>query len=230
MLPRFRGLLKKSTTQTPMPKANWFSPLRQHSKKIVLVGTCIVAASSYSYKMHMYEKEMFDQYNYLLSNNAKLSGVYVQQRQAFPILLYIQWLLPYHQSLKFINKDSTIRQVGLGRSSNKKSFFDFTSEFVSHTTKKYLGLELYERSVPIECWVDYKRIFGHFPSDINVGKLKELTMTREEAVEKQIDVKNIYTTTFGSLIFGIYGKYVTSTCNYALIHVVRTEELSRNQS
>ena len=211
-------------------KFNLFQMFRQNYKKIGLGCAGVILCSSYSYKKHMYEKEMFDQYNYLLSHKVPMSGIYVQQRQPFPILQYIQWLMPYHQSLKFVNSDGSIRQVGLGRSPNKKSFFDLTSEFVSHTTKKYSGLEMYEKSVPLEVWVDYKFIFGHFPENVNVETLKKLTMTREEAVESKMNPdKDIYTTTFGSLIFGIYGKWVTSTCNYALLHAVRTEELMRKE-
>lgn len=206
--------------------------------KAGLIGLGIVAISSYLYKKHMYEKERLDQYNKLLKNGTKLSGVYIQQRQAFPILWYIQWLLPYHQSLKIEGIDGSIRHVGLGSVPAKKSIFDFTSEFVSHRTKKYFGLELTEISVPIECWVDYKLKFGHFPSNVDVEKLKEITMTREEALaiasEKGLDQddfvkKHIYKTTFGSIMFGIYGKWVMSTCNYALLHAVRTEELARKE-
>jgi hypothetical protein len=63
------------------------------TKKIILIIISIIFASTYVYKKHMYEVEMLDQYNYLLQNNIKLSGVYIQQRQPFPILWYIQWLL-----------------------------------------------------------------------------------------------------------------------------------------
>ena len=218
----------------PNPKISWFTKakrtIKQNAKKTGLAGIGIATLSSYSYKKHMYEKEMIDQYNYLLTNNVKLSGAYIQQRQAFPALWYIQWLIPYHQSLKICNPDGTVRQVGLGRSPTAKSFFDFTSEFVSHLTKKYLGLEVCEKSVPIECWVDFKQKFGHFPSNVNLESLKQLTMTREEAIEKKIDPSNIYTTTFGSLKLGIYGKWVSVTCNYALLCMVREEELKRIKS
>lgn len=211
-------------------KNNWFQMIRQNRKKITVACVGVILCSSYSYKKHMYTKEMLDQYNYLLVNKVPLSGIYVQQRHPFPFLQYISWLMPYHQSLKFVNTNGIIRHVGLGRSPNKKSFFDMTSEFVSHRTKKYYGLELYEKSVPLEVWVDYKYIFGHFPENVNVETLKRLTMTSEEAIELKMNPdKDIYTTTFGSLIFGIYGKWIPSTCNYALLQAVRTEELMRKK-
>src|SRR5437867_1066631 len=101
--------------------------LRQFLKKkwFVSAGVIGILSSQYCYKKHMYEKELFDRYNDLvLEKKVKLSGISVQQRQAFPMLWYIQWLLPYHQSLKFRNPDGTVRQVGLGRSPEKKTFWD----------------------------------------------------------------------------------------------------------
>jgi hypothetical protein len=137
---------------------------RQNIKKIglmIITGICITCA--YFYNSHMYEKEMLDQYNYLLTNNKKLSGIYIQQRQPFPTLSYVHWLLPYHQSLKFIDTDGTVRHVGLGEKPNKTSLFDLTSEFISHLTDEFREIDRGTKSIPIECWVDYKSYLDIFP-------------------------------------------------------------------
>lgn len=232
-----RACIDRVIVKTKSDRTRSFSILvpKRKIKKMISITAGLFAASTYSYNRHMLDKEQTDRYNHLIDKISKgeiiLSNVWVQQRQPFPIFAYFQWLLPYHQSLKILNKDGTVRHVGLGASIVKKSFLDRTSEFVSHQTKKYFGLELYEKSIPIEAWVPYKQKFGHYPSNIDVDKLKEITMTREESLMNGLNPKdNIYSTKFGSLIFGIYGKWVTVTCNYALLEAVRKEELIREKN
>jgi hypothetical protein len=78
----------------------------------------------YFYNKHMYEQEYNNRLIYLLENKVELSGVYVMQRQALSWLWYIQWLLPYHQSLKIVNKKTnTIRHVGLGGHKGRTSSY-----------------------------------------------------------------------------------------------------------
>ena len=67
--------------------------------KYVTKLTCAAATTAtlsiYFYKKHMYEQEMFNQ-----------SGIFVQQGQAFPNFWFIQWIIPYHQSLKIVDKET----------------------------------------------------------------------------------------------------------------------------
>lgn len=189
-----------------------------------IVGGSMIT-SFYFYKKHLYEKEMLDQYKYLLENNIKISNVYIQQRQAFPLLWYIQWLIPYHQSIKIVKPDGTIRHIGLAKSPHPKNFWDFTSEFVSHLTPAYAKLNTHEQSIPVECCVDFKRAFGHFPTDLDLEKLDQITMTRAEAKDLKLDPdKVIYKTIFGSVFKGLHGRWVMSTCQYAVMQAIRKAE------
>jgi hypothetical protein len=102
------------------------------------------------------------------------------------------------------------------------------SEFVEHVDPSYEKWTKFERSLPVECFVPYKRYFGNFPNNIDIDKLKEITMTRDEALSKGLNPeKTIYITTFGSIFKGVYDKWVMSTCNYAVINALRQEELMR---
>jgi len=198
------------------------------NKKVLSAIAITSATALYFYNKHMYEKELFTQMNYLLRNEIKLSGVYLQQRQPFGFLWYVQWILPYHQSLKIINKDGNIRQVGLGKNSNNKEFFNRESEFVLHKGDKYDKLNDYEISIPIECWVDYKRKFGQFPKNVNVELLNKITMTREEANDDSVN--NIYKTTCGNITRDINDDVVIISCRSAVMDVIRLEELCRLKS
>ena len=195
------------------------------NKKILSAIVITSTTALYFYNKHMYEKELFAQMNYLLHNEIKLSGVYLQQRQPFGFLWYVQWILPYHQSLKIIDKDGNIRQVGLGKNSNNKEFFNRESEFVLHKGDKYDKLNDYEISIPIECWVDYKRKFGQFPKNVNVELLNKITMTREEANDDSVN--NIYKTTCGNITRDINDDVVIIS---AVMDVIRLEELCRLKS
>ena len=198
------------------------------NKKILSAIVITSTTALYFYNKHMYEKELFAQMNYLLHNEIKLSGVYLQQRQPFGFLWYVQWILPYHQSLKIIDKDGNIRQVGLGKNSNNKEFFNRESEFVLHKGDKYDKLNDYEISIPIECWVDYKRKFGQFPKNVNVELLNKITMTREEANDDSVN--NIYKTTCGNITRDINDDVVIISCRSAVMDVIRLEELCRLKS
>lgn len=198
------------------------------NKKVLSAIVITSTTALYFYNKHMYEKELFAQMNYLLHNEIKLSGVYLQQRQPFGFLWYVQWILPYHQSLKIIGKDGNIRQVGLGKNSNNKEFFNRESEFVLHKGDKYDKLNDYEISIPIECWVDYKRKFGQFPKNVNVELLNKITMTREEANDDSVN--NIYKTTCGNITRDINDDVVIISCRSAVMDVIRLEELCRSKS
>ena len=179
-------------------------------------------ASFYFYNKHEYEKELYERMLYIIENNVPLSGVYLQQRQPFGFLGYIQWLVPYHQSLKIVNKNTnTTRHVGLGGISG------LHSEFVLHDKQKYDYLNRFETSIPIECWVDYKRKVGHFPENINIDQINRLTMTSEENENNKTEVP-VYKTTFGSIIQDIDGTYTLSTCKSAVLWAVHQEDLDRH--
>lgn len=192
----------------------------------VLSGTGISAL--YFYQNHMYEKELFTRMNYLLQNNMKLSGVYLQQRQPFSYLWFIRWVLPYHQSLKIVQKDGSVRHVGLGRNSKHNSFFDLKTEFILHKGEDYNKLNEYEISFPIECWVDYKRKYDHFPENINVDQLNKITMTREEATKEELVY--IYKTIFGKPTRDNNGDFVITSCRSAVMYAIRGEELCRKSN
>lgn len=191
------------------------------NKKIIGVVCGLGLSATYCYKKHLYEKELFNQYNYLLQNNVKLSGVYLQQRQAFGFLWYVHWLLPYHQSLKIVQKDGTIRHVGLGKSNNDP--LDRHSEFTLHEGKHYEGLSDSELSIPIECWVDYKRKYGNFPSNINIESLNKITTTEKEKSEGD----SVYKIKFGQPHRDQNGDFMMASCRSAVMHAIREEELIR---
>lgn len=187
-------------------------------KRLGYIGGGVILFSGYCYQKHMYEKEMFMRMNYLLQNKVKLSGVYLQQRQPFGFLWFIQWLLPYHQSLKIIQEDGSIRHIGLGKSVLSKGIFDLISEFVLHEGEKYERLEKYEKSFPIECWVDYMRKFGHYP-EIDINKLNEITMTRKEAKNDE-ELSQIYITKYGKPARDDNGNFIITTCRSAVMWAI----------
>lgn len=153
--------------------------------KLLGVGCVLGVSAAYCYKKHLYEKKLFDRINYLLKNEAELSGVYLHQRPPFGFLWYVQWLLPYHQSLVIVQKDGSERHVGLGRIGD--GFFNRESGFILHNGEKYDKLNKLDSSIPIEAWIDYEEKFGHYPSNIDVKMLNNFTMTSEEASEPGTD-------------------------------------------
>jgi hypothetical protein len=165
---------------------------------------------------------MLERFVFLLENDVKLSGVKLQQRPAFGIIGHLQWLIPYHQSLKIpISKDSKeFRHVGLGNING------FQSEFVSHKDREYYYLNFMEASIPIECWVDYYRKTGHYPGDlgpIDVDELNKITKTSGECNENE----EVFRTTFGSIIIGIDGRKTISTCRSSVEYAIHEEEKRR---
>ena len=194
------------------------------NKKTVTAGCVTGLAMAYIYDKHNYEKELFNQFNYLLQNETKLSGVYLQQRQPWNFFWYITWALPYHQSLKIVQKDGTIRHVGLGRTDS--NIFSRETGFVLHEGEKYIKLNGQETSIPIECWVDYKRKFGHFPSNINIEELNKITLTKKEAGSND----SVYRETFGRLTKDLNNDIIFVSCRSSVMYAIREEELRRTKT
>lgn len=187
------------------------------------VGCVVLAgmASAYLYNKHLYEKELFNQFNHLLQNETKLSGVYLQQRQPFGFLWYFNFLLPYHQSLKIIQKDGTVRHVGLGKTDG--DYFSRETGFVLHEGEKYDNLSNYEISIPIECWVEYQRKFGHFPNGTEIKELNKITITQKEALIGE----SVYKETFGRLTKDHNNDIILVSCRSAVMYAIREEEMRR---
>lgn len=188
------------------------------------------AISGYFYKKHMYELEMFNQMNKLFADSSK-SGIFVQQRQAFPSLGFIQWLIPYHQSLKIVDKrNGTTRHIGLGQPPNA-GYFSRDCQFIHHTGDKFDWLNRYEVSIPIEIWVPYKRKYGYFPQEkvaIDIDILNAVTRCAdEEHLNKEVGVE-LYQTKFLSIISETDETGVTqheiSTCQTAVMHALQLSE------
>jgi hypothetical protein len=182
----------------------------------------------YFHEKHKYDKDMFDQINLLLSSDKKLSGVYLMQRQPFGLSQFITSLLPYHQSIKIVNEDGSIRHVGLAKVDG--TLFAPICEFVLHKGGRYETLNKRELCIPIEAWVDYKRKFGHFPSDIDVNLLNEITMTRSEVLGAGVNqqrLNNLYKVQFGLPSRDLNGDFILTTCRSAVMNAVRTEEVRR---
>lgn len=182
-------------------------------------------ASFYFYKKHMYEQEMFNQINHLCRDK---SGIYIQQRQAFPNWWFIQWLIPYHQSLKIVDsKTGKIRHIGLGQSPNVPSW-SRSSEFVHHKGAKFDWLSRYEVSIPIEMWVDYKRRYNHFPQDevhIDVDILNAITRCDgEEHLNEGVGVDR-YKTKFLSRVTNDLGQTEFSTCRTTVLDALHKAEV-----
>lgn len=188
-------------------------------KKIFCIGVGSGMLAYYSYSCHRYNQDLYDRMLYLLEHKVELSGVYLQQRQSFGFIGYLQWLIPYHQSLKIIlptpdgNKE---RHVGLG------GVGGLTSEFVLHNKEKYEYFNKFETSLPIECCVEYYRKTGHFPENVNPVELNKITATTEENTGNPV-----YNTTFGSIVTGIDGKKTISTCQSAVLWALDQEEKRR---
>lgn len=198
---------------------NFLASIRLH-KKAILTGISIAGiVSYYNYNRHMYERELFNRMNEVIQGKVKLSGVYLQQRQAFSWLWYVQWLLPYHQSLKIVNPltGEMIRHIGLNHAKNGGFL---TSSFGSHTNLEYNYLNRFESSIPIECWVDYYHQMGHYPENIDVSMLNRITATEDES-------PNAYKTQFGSFIKLPNGSTTFSSCQSAIMRAIMIEELVR---
>lgn len=194
------------------------------NKKVAYFLGLSTSTSFYFYRKHIYEKEMLERFVFLSENNVKLSGVKLQQRPAFGIMGYFQWLIPYHQSLKIPTFEGSkeFRHVGLGNINGVQS------EFVSHKDREYYYLNFMEVSIPIECWVDYYRKTGHYPGDlgsIDINELNNITRTSEECNEDEN--KEVFRTTFGSIIIGINGRKTISTCRSSVEYAIHEEEKRR---
>lgn len=210
-----------------------FNNIKKRRHVLLTVTSMTSLASFYNYKRHLYEQELFKRMNQVMlsvsSGETKLCGVFLQQRQAFGWMWYFQWLMPYHQSLKFVdlNTNETYRHVGLGHMDGQGRL---TSTFKSHSDAKYTYLNTFETSIPIECWVDYKYRMGHFPDNVDAQLLVQLTKTPEEqsAVPSESNSIEIYKTIFGSIITLPNGQRTISTCQAAAMQAVMKEELIRN--
>ncbi len=213
--------------------ARIFHNVKKKRHVLLTVASMTSLASFYNYKRHLYERELFNRMNQVMwsvsSGETKLSGVFLQQRQAFGWMWYFQWLMPYHQSLKFVdlNTNETYRHVGLGHVDGEGRL---TSAFKSHTDAKYTYLNTFETSIPIECWVDFKYRMGHFPSNVDAQLLVQLTKTPDEqsALSSGSTPTEIYKTKFGSIMTLPNGQRTISTCQSAAMQAVMKEELIRN--
>lgn len=196
-------------------------------KKVAVAGSGLGLCSWVCYENHMYNKELMDRINYVMDHNIPLSGVRIQRRGAFPSWGFLSWLIPRkHLSLQFLDPETrkVVRQVGLGRSPDAKGWFDFSSEFVSHLDKQYRGLARFEQSIPIECCVDFKRLFGYYPGNIDVKTLIELSRTRIEPESKLPFYKTVYMKPIK-----INGKWWISTCETAIWVILLEEEKLRQR-
>ena len=184
-------------------------------------ATCAVGMTGsivYFHNKHKYEQEMFRRMNELLQARAQLSGVYIHQRQAFRFLWYLQWLVPYHQSIKMVTPKRT-RHVGLGPH-RREGLCTFYSCFVQHEGPSYDDLNRHDIPIPIECWVDYYYKFGHYPEAPDPELLTALTATPAES-------EKFYETRFLSIIRYPDGTTTTSTCRSAVMNLIYKERLIR---
>ena len=189
-------------------KARSFVTRKRVATTIVLTGVS-VGTAYYMKKKHEHDKLFSDQCIYLFENPAELSGVYLVQRPPFGYISYLQWLLPYHQSLCIKMPDGTIRCVGLGQSPGTK-FYEFLSQFVDHHSDKHKNLDKNSFMIPIEAWVDYYIKYGVFASGIDIQILNDLTKTTGD-----VNVVN-----FGSLFRDIDGSLRITTCRSEAMRVI----------
>jgi hypothetical protein len=116
------------------------------------------------------------------------------------------------------------RNVGIGI--KKSDNFTLTSEFILHEGVSYDKLKDVTITYPIECWPEYYNKFGNYPKNINVAKLNELTLTRQELADDQDDT-NLYKITFGKPGFDKKGNFIFNSCRSSLLDVVYQEQESR---
>jgi hypothetical protein len=213
-------------------------------RKFNLLATGLLSVTAFTYhcnEIYKREKEIFDRVNFCLENKEKLSGVYLMQRQPLPqknvILNAITWLLPYHQSLKIVDKEDLTksRQIGLSIvdvDDNDLSNLPLykrllhkhlSSEFVLHVGGFYDEVNGLDFSIPIECWYDYKAKFGHYPS-INVNELNKLTITKSE-LGSDNDLQ-VHQAIFGLPKVDSSGSFVFTTCRSEVMSLVRKAELN----
>ena len=148
-------------------------------KKLALGALVIGFWGACEYRKHMDQKEFIERLTYLSEANSKLSGVKIRQRAPFGFFWYVQWLLPYHQSLEIPQTDGSVKHVGLGKT-GKRFYSMCESGFVNHALAKYDLLNGLDMCFPIEAWTTYKKKYGHYPTNVDVNKLNAFTITEED--------------------------------------------------
>lgn len=184
------------------------------------IGSSIVTINTiklHQKNQHQYHKELINRIHEVYSSDKPTSGIYLHIRPPFPQLGSFSYLLPYHWSLSIVpnhNKPMPIhypntnaennvkhRHVGLQRSPNQ-GIFGRKAVFGSHLDDRYQIANTSEYIIPIECWIEYKTKYGHYPGDENTISqelLNEFTITHDEL---KSNTDNLREFDFGKYING----------------------------
>lgn len=208
------------------------------------IGSSIVTIDiikTYHKKQHLYHKELINRLNEVHTSGKPLSGVYLHVRPPFPQLGSLSYLLPYHWSLSIreqslTNQEDLItsnydnlrkyRHVGLQRAPNQ-GFFGRVAIFGSHLDDKYNHVNATEYIIPIECWIEYKQKYGHYPGDegsISQELLNEFTITLDEIKSNQEN------TNVREYIFGQYINHDFVTCRSVTLEAIRYASIHKSDA
>jgi len=189
-------------------------------------------------KQHLYHKTLINRLNEVYTSEKSLSGVYLHIRPPFPQLGSLSYILPYHWSLSIKNIENSnipnnnltkYRHVGLQRAPNQ-GMFGRIAVFGSHHDDKYKHVNATEYIIPIECWIEYKQKYGHYPGDessISQELLNEFTITLDE-----IKSNNIILTGYNTREY-IFGKYINNefvTCRSVTLEAIRYASTHKNDA
>lgn len=192
--------------------------------KIPLTILTSIGVSGLVYRQHHYKQQFQQRMKEIERGDVKLSGINIRERPAsyFLFLGTLSKYLPKHQSLEIpkacdANDRKTLyRHVGLGPVSKSGPWTKLTL----HTSPRYDKLNRLEESFPIEAWVDYYSIFGHFPENINPVDLNNLTLTREELETETNNQDRL----FLSMFRYSNGRPTFLTCKSTIIDIVNLVE------
>lgn len=205
------------------------------------VGSSIVTINIiklYREKQHQYHKELINRIHEVYSSEKPTSGIYLHIRPPFPQLGSLSYLLPYHWSISIIpnhNKpiltnhhyshtNANYRHVGLQRAPNQ-GMFGRKAVFGSHHHDRYQNANKSEYIIPIECWIEYKQKYGHYPGDkgtISQELLNEFTITYDETTPNSQNVREY-----------IFGQFINNefvTCRSVTLEAIHYASLPKNDA
>lgn len=228
--PKSRGILTFSTVSGLVTGAAFL----KLSKGLSFFAAGVLSVVGVAYACAHYTNELQIKREKSLRSNAmrngedpsKISspvykpGAYIASRPPFNPGNPLFVLFPEHQSLVIITADGKRRQVGLGNS--KKRFW---SELVLHVGGRYEELNEQDILTPIELWEEYRRKYGHFPDNVDLDKLNELTMTRGEAEQiPEFDMDTLLTVLYGMPKIDIDGTALSCTCRSTIRDLILQEQ------
>lgn len=138
------------------------------------------------------ELELKQRMNEIERLECKLSGVRVCERPTrLEFLGWLNHLLPFHLSLIIPSGETNVHQEGKLRHVGLAGY-----DYKGVIPNKY-GATMWrldtdhesQASFPVEAWVEYREVFGHFPKNVDIHKLRQITWTPEELEAAGMDYR-----------------------------------------